>query len=170
MKLSLFGRTSGVTLYAACFVLAGVSGARVDAVYTSNSFEPPTFAAPVALEGQNGWQKDGGTSTASISTNNSKTALQSLQVLKAATSTSNTRWSVATPFTPSATLNALSADVDMRVNLSGTSFGPAFGLEVRDGSKLVGAFSVDAATGEVLYVETGTGDLLSTGKTVSRGV
>ncbi len=152
------------------FLVSSATVVRADHLYNSGSFEAPQFVPVVALEGQDGWQKDAGQSIATISTNSPNGGLQSLQVIRAANASGNTRWSIATPFTSTEALNAVHVDVDMRVNLSGFSFGPAFGIEARNGNQFIGAFSVDAATGEVLYVESGTGQLRSTGKVVSRGV
>ena len=152
------------------FLVSSATVVRADNLYNSGSFEAPQFVPVVALEGQDGWQKDAGQSIATISTNSPNGGLQSLQVIRAANASGNTRWSIATPFTSTEALNAVHVDVDMRVNLSGFSFGPAFGIEARNGNQFIGAFSVDAATGEVLYVESGTGQLRSTGKVVSRGV
>jgi hypothetical protein len=169
---------SGLIAAALAFAAPMASAA---VVYDSAGFEAPKFTAGANLQGQDvaagPWLKDPGTGSATISTVNAFSGTQAVVVTRAPTATGDTRWSVIKPLTPVAGANILDIDVDLRVQQAtfgglppnNTDFGPAFGIEAYDTSKLIGSVTVDATTGDVLYQETVTGLLLETGTVVSRG-
>ena len=162
-------------------LLACLGGqARAAVIYDSGGFELPRFTAGGNLQGQDvvqgPWLKDGGVSTAVVQTTNPAGGTQSVQMTRLANANGDTRWTVTKPITPTASQPIVDIDVDMRLNqatFSGvpptnTDFGPAFGLEAYDGSKLIGSLTMDATTGDVLYQQTGTGFLTETGTVLSR--
>lgn len=134
-------------------------------LFTSNGFEPLEHLPFQDLASRPGWSKDAGTSHATISTNSTHDGLQSLQVIRPPQADADTRWKVATN---AAGRRFVALDVDLKVNLSGTPQGPAFGLEACDGDKLIGAFSMDAGSGDLLYVSR-EGRLVPTGLVLSGG-
>jgi lysophospholipase L1-like esterase len=135
------------------------------ALFNSNGFEPLEYLPLQDLSSYAAWKKDGGSSKAAISTNSTQAGMQSLQVIRAPQANADTRWSVASSAPDS---RFVAIDVDMKVNLSGTPQGPGFGLEAYDGTKLIGSFSFDAGSGDLLY-QTRSGQLVPTGMILTGG-
>lgn len=172
--------------FAAAVALTSTSASAV-VVYDSGGFESPRFTAGLTLQGQdvapNGpWLKDPGTSTGVVSTTNPQSGTQAVTITRLAQSGADTRWAVNKPLVPTPFLNIVDTAADVRVEQAtfagspptNTDFGPAFGLEAYDATipatpKLIGSLTVDATTGDVLYQQAGTGVLLETGTTVTRG-
>ena len=154
---------------------------QAQSLYNSGGFELPRFLIQKPLEGQdllNPWQKDGGTSTAVVQTNQSADPLpqfQSVLVTRAAESTGDTRWWVAAPSTPGGGA-IVNIDFDLNVNVAPvlTTSGPLFGMQAFDTSsgtaKSIGGVFLDAAQGRLLKADTGTGTLSPTGQFLSRDV
>ena len=151
-------------------------------LYNSGGFEPPRFA-PGNLAGQDPtppgpWLKDSGSSTAVVQTATRNGGLQAVRVNRTGNAgfAADTRWGIATPFTPDSD-DVLRVVFDLNVLGSGLppgSFGPAFGVELygltnTNAFMLIGSVSVDAATGEILYQQQGTGALVPEGAVVPFG-
>ena len=151
-------------------------------LYDSGGFEPPRFV-PGNLVGQDPippgpWLKAGGSSTAVVQTATTNGGLQAVRVDRTANVgfAADSRWAVPTPFTPDSD-DVLRVVFDLNVLGSGLppgSFGPAFGVELygltgSNSLMLIGSVSVDAATGEVLYQQQGTGGLVAEGAVVAFG-
>jgi len=169
---------------AAVAFMAPVASAAV--VYDSSGFESPKFITG-ALANQDvaggPWLKDGGTGTATVTTSNAFTGTQAVLVTRPAAVTGDTRWAVIKPSIPVSTgFDIFDTDVDIRVEQAnfGPDFGPAFGLEAYDAvttpllPKLIGSLTIDATTGDVLYLTTKQGNpnggvLTETGVAISRG-
>ena len=137
-------RSWGIVVAFVATLLATVSLSPSAIVYDSGGFDAPRFVSGMALQGQDSpptgegpWQKDGGTSTATVQTAIVATGLQAVQMIRAANNSGDTRWSVLEPLTPTAVDNVVRIDVDMRVEQSTFApfdFGPAFGIEAYDAS------------------------------------
>ena len=164
---------------------AGNSSATV--LYDSGSFEGPRFVALTDLNGQDApplgqgpWRRDGGSSSAQVHTNFPNGGFQSVRVMRDGTSSGDTRWGVAAPFTPSEGDSVVTTEVDMRVTLEADldpttpDFGPLFGIEAYDGSglepRLIGGVALDATTGDVLFRRARTGAWTATGTFLPRDI
>jgi hypothetical protein len=156
-------------------LLAGNFGRTAPAVeitYDSGGFEAPRFTPNQDLAGQDPtsgpWFSVGGVSSAAVQTATVNRGQQSVRVARAASPNGDSRW-VATP-TTGAAAGVVNVDADMSVTQStGLTFGPVFGIEAYDGAKFIGSLTLDAATGDVLYQEAGTGFLTETGTVIPRG-
>jgi hypothetical protein len=136
-----------------------VSGDNYTTIFDSHGFEPLDYLPFQDLAAVPGWQKDAGASRATISTNSTKDGLQSVQIIRTPQANGDTRWGIAIPASSS---RYVAIDADLKVNLSGTPKGPAFGLEAYDGDKFIAAFAKDAGSGDLYYVSR-SGRLLPTG-------
>ena len=167
-------------LFLATGLITSTFNAQV--LYDSGGFEAPRFA-PGNLVGQDPtppgpWVKDSGSSTAVVQTATTSGGAQALRVDRAANVSfaADTRWTVPTPFTPDSD-DVLRVVFDLNVlgsSVPSGAFGPGFGVELyglttANSLMLIGSVSVDAATGEVLYQQQGTGFLLPEGAVVAFG-
>lgn len=171
---------SGVVAIAVAMLLPAAATAQFK-ILDGQGFEAPAYS-PGTLAGQtalidNGastfaWTEFGGASTAVVQLGVASSGAQSLQINRAAND--DHRWTAYTPGYPAN--QYVTVEWDMRVedpNLIGV-FGPFFGVETYDdmggGVLRSGMFGVDAATGELLYVDRNAG-LLPTpgGETVEYG-
>lgn len=151
-------------------------------VYDSGGFETPRFIPSQNLQGQDAppagqgpWVKDPGVSTAVVQTSVVSGGLQAVQISRVANNRGDTRWAVNKPSTPTAEQRVITVEFEMRVQpTTGLQFGPAFGIECYDSSagapKLIGSLTVDATTGDVLYQQGGSGNLIESGTIVPLGV
>lgn len=144
-----------------------VSGDSYEAVLDSRGFEAPDHLVTQNLADAPGWSTDGGAGRATVSTNSTRSGMQSLQLIRPPQADGDTRWTTAIP-AQSASERYVAVDADLKVNLSGTPEGPAYGLEAYDGDRLIGAFSLDAGSGSLSYAAR-SGGLVPTGKVLSGG-
>ncbi|MFO0789330.1 MAG: PEP-CTERM sorting domain-containing protein [Pirellulales bacterium] len=140
---------------------AGSDSTHAAGTILSTGFEPPMVTGQ--LQGQQGWAvAGGGTSTAIVENSVVHSGTQALQVTKTAAPNNDRRWAV--PQNGYPTERFVVVDWDMRVAPSlSAAFGPFFGMEGYDADLspyVLGSLGVDAATGNVLYQEQGTGTLL----------
>ncbi|HYO25708.1 MAG TPA: PEP-CTERM sorting domain-containing protein [Lacipirellulaceae bacterium] len=170
---------------------AGTSHGQVQSIVDSQGFElpkfDPAFNNPAVqyvgqLEGQapfpeplpvGTWvrSRNVGASTAKVVNTMAAGGTQSVQVDRAPNS--DVRWAVPVDGWPSARYVCI--DWDMKVQPAPTplgSFGPYFAVEAYDDDgplSLLASLGVDAANGEVLYQQTGTGALVAPGPVVALG-
>ena len=162
---------NGFLSSAAAFALANVAAAET--LYDSRGFEAPPFTLG-QLEGQDPvdgpWYSDSETSTGIVTNTVARSGAQSVQIDRAPGDDS--RWLISKPIVGLGDL--LTIETDLRTafsDVSASAYGPIFALEAYDGFnnpggaslKLAGMVGMDAATGELLYQEGGTGYLVSTG-------
>jgi hypothetical protein len=155
---------------AALLALAGSASAQT--IYDSAGFEAPRFNLGT-LEGQdpvNGpWFSDAVTSTGVVTNTVARSGSQSVRLDRAPNDDS--RWLVTKPLVGLRDLLVIEADLRTAFSdVSESAYGPIFALEAYDafnnvGSdiKLAGMVGMDAATGELLYQDEGTGYLTPTG-------
>lgn len=130
----------------------------------SYGFESPYYAPTLSVVGQQGWltAQDGpNLGTAVVKTGVGKSSSQGLQVDRAANT--NSRWAV--PLDDVPTSRYVLIDWEMRVMraVQNSSYGPFFGVEAYDANGIfgvIGAFGADASTGDVLYQNQGTGEIV----------
>jgi hypothetical protein len=145
-------------------------------LYDSGGFESPRFVPSdlegrdAPLSGQGTWQRTGNPGVGVVENSLAASGSQAVNITRTG---ADERWgvqqSVPSPSSP------LLVQWDMYAKqttfpLPG-SFGPYFAVEAYDGlgnaPLLAGSTGIDAATGEVLYQEAGTGYIASTGQTVA---
>ena len=161
---------NGLVGSAALLALAGSASAQT--IYDSAGFESPRFNLGT-LEGQdpvNGpWVSDAVTSTGVVTNAVARSGSQSVRLDRAPNDDS--RWLIAKPIVGLRDLLVIEADLRTAFSdVSENAYGPIFALEAYDafnnvGSdiKLAGMVGMDAATGELLYQDEGTGFLTATG-------
>jgi hypothetical protein len=153
-------------------LLAWTGSASAQTVYDSAGFEAPRFNLG-ELEGQdaaNGpWFSDAVTSTGVVTNTVASDGSQSVRLDRAPNDDS--RWLISKPIVGLRDLLVIEADIRTAFSdVSENAYGPIFAIEAYDAFnnvgteiKLAGMVGMDAATGELLYQEEGTGYLAPTG-------
>lgn len=136
-------------------------------IYDSGGFEEPRFAAGAPLEGQDPaqgpWVRSGGTaSSATVQSTVVQSGSQAVQVNRQG---DDTFWGVIEPEPAVAGQIAVEWDLNVVQATHAGDFGPFFGVQAYDALDnaplLIGAAGIDAKTGEFLYQEAGTGNLVA---------
>ena len=145
--------------------LLGARTADAAPIYNSNGFEFPPFVAGLPLEGQdpaNGpWLTTATTSTSLVQTTVVESGTQAVRINRAGGD--DARWGVVKPLDNVAGTITIAWDQHtLQTVLPAGSFGPFFGVEAYDdlpsGSvQRLGAAGIDAATGELLYLDPNVG-------------
>jgi hypothetical protein len=161
---------AGLLSSTALVAFAGAASAQT--IYDSEGFEPPTFTLG-ELEGQDAvdgpWFSDAITSTGVVTSDIARSGSQSVRLDRAPNDDS--RWLISKPLVGIRDLLVVEADLRTAFSdVSESAYGPIFALEAYDAFnnvggdiKLAGMVGMDAATGELLYQEEGTGFLAATG-------
>lgn len=153
-----------------------VSSASAAVLYNSQGFESPPFINNQSLVGQdpaNGpFVTDSATPTATVQSAVRASGDQAVQINRTGTATSDQRFFVQKPITPSERFIIIEYDqLTRRTSQPTITFGPLFGVEANDDTggsiiPLIGSAFVDATTGDLLFQRQGTGILVESGTRV----